>query len=191
MGDRKKTHINDLIDSAIFIKENELAPKLAICATNPSGSLTALSSVFREPYLFEGVSVLNPICDLSNHLLHDILDRGTDKSMGTDEIYFQKLTEFGDIASDRGAFERVMSFSPYHMPMLMTENRPITDILLCCDTDSPYKYHSRKMIAKIRETSAFDPLYAFYREFPDKMYSEEQKYAEMYSFLVNSLLYNT
>ena len=46
MGERKKTHINDLIDSAIFIKENELAPKLAVCATNPSGSLTALTSVF-------------------------------------------------------------------------------------------------------------------------------------------------
>ena len=25
MGERKKTHFNDLIDSAIFIKENELA----------------------------------------------------------------------------------------------------------------------------------------------------------------------
>ena len=84
-----------------------------------------------------------------------------------------------------------MSFSPYHMPMIMTENRPITDILLCCDTKSPYKYHARKMIAKIRETSAYDPLYAFYREFPDKMYSEEQKISEMYSFLVNSLLFNT
>ena len=71
-GDRKETHFNDLIDSAIFIKENELAPKLAICATNPSGSLTALTSVFKEPYLFEGVAVQNPLTDISNHLLHDI-----------------------------------------------------------------------------------------------------------------------
>ena len=71
-GERKETHFNDMIDSAIFIKENELAPKLALCATNPSGSLTALTSVLKEPYLFEGISVLNPLIDLSTHLLHDI-----------------------------------------------------------------------------------------------------------------------
>ena len=29
-GERKMTHINDMIDSAIFIKENELAPKVAL-----------------------------------------------------------------------------------------------------------------------------------------------------------------
>ena len=71
-GERKETHFNDMIDSAIFIKENELAPKLALCATNPSGSLTALTSVLKEPYLFEGISVLNPLIDLSTHLLYDI-----------------------------------------------------------------------------------------------------------------------
>ena len=51
------THFNDLIDSAIFIKENELAPKIALYGSNPSGSLTALTSVFKEPFLFEGVAV--------------------------------------------------------------------------------------------------------------------------------------
>ena len=56
-GERKMTHINDFIDSAIFIKQNELAPKLAVYGQNPSGSLTALASVFKEPYLFEGVAV--------------------------------------------------------------------------------------------------------------------------------------
>ena len=40
------THINDLIDTGIFIKENELAPKLAVYGQGPSGSLTALASVF-------------------------------------------------------------------------------------------------------------------------------------------------
>ena len=45
-GDRKMTHINDMIDTAIFIKENELAPKLAIYGSNPSGALTALASTF-------------------------------------------------------------------------------------------------------------------------------------------------
>ena len=56
-AERKETHINDLIDTGIFIKENELAPKLAVYGHGPSGSLTALASVFNEPYLFEGVTV--------------------------------------------------------------------------------------------------------------------------------------
>lgn len=51
------THFSDLIDTAIFIKENELAPKVAVYGENPSGSLAALYSVFKEPYLFEGVAV--------------------------------------------------------------------------------------------------------------------------------------
>ena len=111
-------------------------------------------------------------------------------SLDMDEIYHAKITEFGNIVPDKHVYERVLKFSPYHMPLVMTENRPISDILLCCDQDSPYKYHSRKLIAKLREISAQDPLYAFYREFPSKMYTEEQKQAEMYAFLINSLLYN-
>ena len=55
-GERKMTHINDLVDTAIFIKENELAPKLAVYGSNSSGALTALASTFKEPYLFEGVA---------------------------------------------------------------------------------------------------------------------------------------
>ena len=74
-GERKATHFNDLIDSAIFIKENELAAKVAIQAGNSSGSLTALVSTFKEPYLFEGVAAHNPLTDLSSHLLHDITRR--------------------------------------------------------------------------------------------------------------------
>lgn len=74
-GERKATHFNDLIDSAIFIKENELAAKVAIHAPNSSGSLTALVSAFKEPYLFEGVAVHNPLTDISSHLLNDVARR--------------------------------------------------------------------------------------------------------------------
>ena len=90
-----------------------------------------------------------------------------------DETYFDKLTEFGNIVSSRDVYDRALSYSPYHMPLVMTENRPISDILLCCDEESPYKYHSRKLIAKIREVTSADPLYAYYREIPSKMYTEE------------------
>ena len=51
------THFNDFIDTAIFIKENELASRIAVVGSSPSGSLTALTSMFKEPYLFEGVAV--------------------------------------------------------------------------------------------------------------------------------------
>ena len=44
----------------------------------------------------------------------------------------------------------------------MKENRPITDILVTCDAEWPYKYHARKLIAKLRETGSSDPMYAFY-----------------------------
>ena len=77
------------------------------------------------------------------------------------------------------------------MPLQIEKNRPISDILLTCDAESPYKYHSRKLISKVRETSVMDPMYAFYHEFPAQMYSDEQKQAEHFSFLINSLLFNT
>jgi hypothetical protein len=47
------------------------------------------------------------------------------------------------------------------------------------------------MIAKLREVFNADPIYAFYREFPDKMFTQEQKNSEMLGFLINSLLFNT
>lgn len=40
-----------------------------------SGSITALTTIFKEPYLFESAVVHNPITDLLNHLLDDIEDR--------------------------------------------------------------------------------------------------------------------
>ena len=177
-GERKMTHFNDMIDTAIFIKENELAAKVAIHAPNSSGSLTALTSAFFEPYLFEGVAVHNPLTDLTSHLMHDIVRRRSSSSkqvLQIDKVKLAKQMEFGNIAADREAYERVLRFSPYHMPLNMQKNRPISDILLTCDQDWPYKYHARKMICKIRETSAADPMYAFYHEFAAQMYSEEQK----------------
>ena len=68
--------------------------------------------------------------------------------------------------------------------------RPITDLLFCVDQDDPFKYHSRKMISKLRDIYNREPLYAFYREFPEDMFSPAQKNAEMYSFLVSSVLFN-
>jgi hypothetical protein len=61
-----------------------------------------------------------------------------------------------------------MDLSPYHLPMQI---KPVTDIFLCCEEQHKYKYHSRKMIAKLREVYAYDPMFAFYREFSSKMYS--------------------
>lgn len=102
-----------------------------------------------------------------------------------------KLMEFGNISSDIEAYKRVLGISPYHLPLRMDNNRPITDFLLTVDQEWPQKYHARKLIAKVREASSTDPLYAFYHEFSTQMYSEEQKTAEHYSFLINALLFNT
>ncbi len=56
-ADRKLTHITDFIDSAVFLKEKNLAPKLGVLGSGESGSLTALTSVFSEPLLFDSAVV--------------------------------------------------------------------------------------------------------------------------------------
>ena len=168
-GERKITHFNDLIDTAIFIKENELAAKVAVQGSNSSGALTALASTFKEPYLFEGVAVHNPLTDLPSHLINDLgkrLAKQSPLALQNERVKLAKLTEFGNIAASQSTYERVLSYSPYHIPLLMNTNRPISDILITCDEDSPYKYHSRKLISKIREASMMDPMYTFYHEFP-------------------------
>lgn len=86
----------------------------------------------------------------------------------------QAIKEFGDFAK-MDAYGRIVNLSPYYMPldaMVAKKNRPITDLLICCEEDDPLKYHSRKLVAKLRESYAQDPLYCFYREFAAKMYSD-------------------
>jgi len=75
IAERKLTHIMDCIDSAVFLKDKGLTSKLAIHGKGESGSLTALASIFQEPYLFETAVVVNPITDLVHHLLYDIENR--------------------------------------------------------------------------------------------------------------------
>ena len=110
--------------------------------------------------------------------------------LSVEKIRIAKQLEFGNINADVEAYKRLLTISPYHLPLHMKANRPISDILLTVDSDWPLKYHSRKLIAKIRDASASDPMYAFYQEFSPQMYSEEQKRAHLYSFLINALLFN-
>ena len=189
-GERKAVHFNDLIDTAIFIKDNELATKICIQASDPNGSLSAMASVFKEPFLFEGVAIHNPLTDIPQHLMEDINKRSfatQKRDMQIDKIKMAKLMEFGNIAADQLAYENVLKYSPYHMPLDIEEARPITNILITCDEDWPYKYHARKLICKIREASVSDPLFALYHEFPSQMYNEQQKDAEHFSFLIDTL----
>ena len=75
VAERKLTHIMDCIDSAIFLKDKGLTEKLGIHAQGESGSITALASIFQEPFLFEAAVIANPITDLVSHLLYDIENR--------------------------------------------------------------------------------------------------------------------
>ncbi len=43
----------DFIDSAIYLKEKGLAPKVGVLGLGESGSVTALASCFSEPLLFD------------------------------------------------------------------------------------------------------------------------------------------
>lgn len=75
VGERKRQHIDDLIDTAIFIKDQNLSEKVAIIGEGMSGGHAALTSVFWEPYLFHGCTTFNAICDLPNHLEFDIYNQ--------------------------------------------------------------------------------------------------------------------
>ena len=93
--------------------------------------------------------------------------------MKLEKVKMAKLMEFGNIVASTDAYERLLKYSPYHMSLDMDENRPISDVMMTCDAEWPYKYHARKMIAKVRDASYYDPMYAFYHEFPSQMYSDE------------------
>ena len=135
----------------------------------------------------------NPIVDLPSHLTNDIhtrLSTSSKASIQSEKVKMAKLMEFGNITADQNAYEKLLRYSPYHMPLDMEENRPISDILITCDEANKYKYHARKLMCKLRDASKHDPMYAFYHEYPRQMYSEEQKMAEHYGFLINALLFN-
>lgn len=75
IGEKKLTHIMDLVDSAIFVKDRGLTKKLGIFGNGESGAVTALTAILREPRLFESAVIVNPITDLLCHLNEDIEDR--------------------------------------------------------------------------------------------------------------------
>ena len=57
VGDRKRVHIEDLVDTAIFIKEQNLTEKIAILGQGYSGAHAALTSILWEPFLFHGAAL--------------------------------------------------------------------------------------------------------------------------------------
>lgn len=93
IAERKLTHIMDCIDSAIFLKDKGLTSKIGIHGQGESGSLTALTSIFQEPFLFESAVVANPITDLISHLLYDIENRDATSlsSLEHDLRHYDKL----------------------------------------------------------------------------------------------------
>lgn len=65
-----------------------------------------------------------------------------------------------------------------------------TDLLICCDEDFPYLYHSRKLICKLRQMYGKQNSWFFYKEYRSKECEEDEKFFNQASFLVNSLLFN-
>jgi len=65
-GERKRVHVEDLVDAAIFIKDQNLTDKIAIMGTGHSGAHAALTSVLWEPFLFHGAALYVRRLDSSN-----------------------------------------------------------------------------------------------------------------------------
>ena len=77
-----------------------------------------------------------------------------------------KLSEFGDI-HNLAFYEALQLISPYHIPYKV----PLaTDLLLTVDETFPYNYHTRKLMAKLRQVMSKDKRqgFVFMKEFPDK-----------------------
>jgi len=89
-----------------------------------------------------------------------------------EELLYNKNKEFGNIMQSREVYEAVQRYSPYHM-FMSEDNRPMTDLLISVDEElGRERYHARKMVAKLRDVYNNKPLYAFYREFSSKMYTD-------------------
>ena len=185
VAERKLTHIMDCIDSAIFLKDKGLTEKLGIHAQGQSGSITALASIFQEPFLFESAVVSNPITDLPLHLLFDIENRdaSSKSSIEHDLIHYDKLQEFGD-PQNLYFYESQKLISPYHMPVIDHQSLH-TDLLICVDEDFEHIYHARKLICKLRQIYNRENSWIFYREYPRKQFSPDEKYAHQQSFMIN------
>ena len=65
-----------------------------------------------------------------------------------------------------------------------------TDLYICVDEKFKYKYHARKLICKLREVYGKENSHNFYREYGFKGHTQDEKDANQYSFIVNSLLFN-
>ena len=60
-----------------------------------------------------------------------------------------------------------------------------TNLLLTCDKDYRYKYHSRKLMGKLRQLLKKENSWLFYNEYkPD-----DHRHANHASFIIHSLLF--
>ena len=130
----------------------------------------------------------NPITDLVNHLLYDIEDRQNLSSLEHDLRHYDKIKEFGD-PHNKIFYEAHKLISPYHMPII-DDSQMMTDLMISVDEDFPYVYHARKLMCKMRSTYNKENSWIFYKEFATKSMTEDEKYANQISFLINSMLFN-
>jgi len=64
-------HIEDLVDTAIFIKDQNLTEKISIIGTGHSGAHAALVSLLWEPFLFHGMALYVSVVQLLMNLESD------------------------------------------------------------------------------------------------------------------------
>jgi hypothetical protein len=66
----------------------------------------------------------------------------------------------------------------------------VTDLLICVEDDFKEKYHAQKLICKLRQIYNKENSFNFYQEYGLKAHTEQEKDANQYSFIINSLLFN-
>jgi hypothetical protein len=91
---------------------------------------------------------------------------------------------FGDlhVQSD---YERILSLSPFHASL---PKEGLKEVLFITDHDFEYAHHTRKLVARLRESSS-ERERVFFREFASKEEQEMERNLFMYSFAIDSVFY--
>ena len=169
VGLNKKRHFQDLLDISVSLVGEKIARHLCVFGEGPSGGLTAASVLMKEPNLYSGVVLRNPILDLISYVKHR-----------------RTTTEFGSLY-DSANYSQIKNYSPYHQP---TPLQDMSHLLITTDFDHECAFHAMKFVAKLREIPNSYGNLILYKEYPTWT-PASHKCAEEFSFLLSeSIHYN-
>lgn len=137
--DKKHNSSDDFIAAAEYLTSNGYTNPSKLAAHGNRNSAVVLSAAINQrPELFKAVSYEQPLFDLVNLHNHFISKPWT--------------SEYGDVSSKK-EFQYVYQYSPYHN-VKPGANYPATLMIAIEDGSNLYTSHSRKMTARLQNSTA-------------------------------------